>query len=164
MPTVHLICGPPVAGRTTYATAIAKRTKGVRFTTDEWMATLFGADWPASATLEWMLDRATRCEAQMWLVAEQLIAVGTDAIMDIGLARREHRDRARMRVARTTAESKLHYLDVDREARLERLAQRNAERAVAQGFHVSQAMFDFWDRWFEPPTDDELYGAMIVCA
>jgi len=24
-------------------------------------------------------------------------------------------------------------------------------------------MFDFMDTWFEPPTDDELYGAMIVC-
>ena len=163
MPTVHLICGAPGAGKTTYAAALAKRTKGVKFTTDEWMATLFGADWPPSATLDWILDRETRCEAGMWLAADQLIGAGIDVILDIGLSKRDHRDRARMRVARTTAESKLHYLDVDRDARLERVMQRNAERAGTHAFHVSQPMFDFFDRWFEPPTDDELYGAMIVC-
>jgi hypothetical protein len=27
---------------------------------------------------------------------------------------------------------------------------------------VSDAMFDFMETWFEPPSDDELYGAMIV--
>ncbi len=24
-------------------------------------------------------------------------------------------------------------------------------------------MFEWMESWFEPPTDDELYGAMIVC-
>jgi hypothetical protein len=25
-------------------------------------------------------------------------------------------------------------------------------------------MFDWLERWFEAPDDDELYGAMIVCS
>jgi hypothetical protein len=57
---------------------------------------------------------------------------------------------------------KLHYLDVDVETRRARVRRRNVERAGTYAFEVSDAMFDVMERWFEPPTDDELYGAMIV--
>jgi predicted kinase len=158
-----MICGSTGAGKTVYAIALAKQCKGVRFSMDEWMAGLFGDDWPASASLEWMLQRGTRCEAQMWSIADQLIAMGTDVVFDVGLSKRDHRDRFRARAAQTVAESKLHYLDVDMETRRARVMQRNRERAGTSSFHVSDAMFDFMEGWFEPPTDDELYGAMIVC-
>jgi predicted kinase len=163
MPTVHLVCGPTGAGKTMYAIALAKRCKGVRFSIDEWMAGLFGPDWPPTASLDWMLQRTRRCEAQMWSIADQLIAMGTDVIFDVSLSKSEDRDRFRTRAAQTVAESKLHYLDVDRETRRARVMQRNLERAGTHSFHVSDAMFDFMESWFEPPTDDELYGAMIVC-
>jgi predicted kinase len=163
MPTVHLVCGPTGAGKTTYAIALAQRSKGVRFSIDEWMATLFGADWPNPASLAWTLERSARCEAQMWALAEQLIARGADVIFDVGLPRREQRDRFRMRALQTVAPSKLHYLDVEKETRRDRIRKRNESRGATYSFRISEEMFDFMEGWFEVPSDDELYGAMIVC-
>jgi hypothetical protein len=56
----------------------------------------------------------------------------------------------------------MHYLDVPREVRKARIAARNAQTLGAHTY-VSDEMFDWMEQWFEPPSDDELYGAMIVC-
>jgi predicted kinase len=163
MPTVHLICGATGAGKTTYAMAMAQRTKGVRFSIDEWMGQLFLADRPDPPSFAWALERINRCEQQMWTVADQLIARGVDVIFDLGFCRSDHRDRVRARTAQTPAPSKLHYLDVSLGTRRDRVLRRNRERPLTYSFELTDAMFDFMEGWFEPPTDDELYGAMIVC-
>lgn len=160
---MHFICGSTGAGKTTYAVALAQRAKAVRFSIDEWMAGLFIAEQPVPATLEWMLDRTARCEAQMWSVADQLVARGIDVVFDIGLSRRDHRNRFRARASQTVASVKMHYLDVPRDVRRARVHVRNAQRTGTYAFDVSDAMFDWMEQYFEPPSDDELYGAMIVC-
>src|SRR5277367_5859839 len=162
MATAHLVCGSTGAGKTRYAMAIADRLKGIRLSLDEWMAVLFMADRPNPPTLEWALDRMERCEKQMWIVAEQAISRGVDVVLDWGLSRVAQRDRVRMQVAQTVAESKLHYLEVSRETRLARVLQRNQDRASPYAFEVTEAMFNHMEAWFEPPSDDELYGAMIL--
>jgi hypothetical protein len=62
----------------------------------------------------------------------------------------------------TRASVKMHYLDVDVETRRARVERRNLERGPSFAFVVAPPMFDALDRAFEAPTDDELYGAMIV--
>jgi predicted kinase len=161
--SVHLVCGPTGAGKTTYAKALAERARGVRFSIDEWMATLFWPDAPPAASLDWALQRISRCEEQMVGVAEQLVARGVDVVFDVGLSRREHRDRLRFRALALGAEVKMHYLDVDRETRRARVQRRNVDRTETYSFHVTDEMFDFMESYFEPPSDDELYDAMIVC-
>jgi predicted kinase len=161
MPIVHFICGSTGAGKTTYAVALARRAKAVRFTIDEWMGNLFVADRPATPSLEWALERTARCEAQMWTLADDLVSRNIDVVFDIGMSRRDHRDRFRARASQTAASIKMHYLDVPREVRKARVAARNASGAY--GYQVNDAMFDWMEQWFEPPSDDELYGAMIVC-
>jgi predicted kinase len=158
---VHLICGGLGAGKSTYATALAERTGGICLTMDEWMATLFHPDMPAAHGFEWALERMLRCEEQMWGVAERLIPRGVPVVFDTGLPRLLDRDRWRTRALCNGATPKLHYLDVDIETRRARVRTRNVERGPTFAFEVSDAMFDFMDRWFEPPTDDELYEAMI---
>jgi predicted kinase len=164
MPTVHLICGGTGAGKTTYAKALAERTRGVRFSIDEWIASLFLPDRPAQLSLAWAVERAARCEEQMWAVADELVARGTDVVFDVGLSRREHRDRFRSRAAQAGASCKLHYLDVDVQSRRARVGRRNAERTGTFRFEVTDEMFEFMENGFEAPTDDELYDAMIVCS
>jgi predicted kinase len=163
MPMVHFVCGYTGAGKTTYAVALAQRAKAVRFTLDEWMANLFFADRPAVPSLQWTLERNARCEAQMWAMADTLVAQGIDVVFDIGLSRRDHRDEFRARASQTAAAMKMHYLDVPRDIRRARVAARNALKSGTYVFEVNDAMFDWMDQWFEPPSDDELYGAMIVC-
>ena len=163
MPTLHLVCGSTGAGKTTYATALAKLTGGVRFSIDEWMLNLFMPDRPPTSSLEWALTRIDRCETQMWVIANQLIAHDVDVVFDLGLSRRESRDRIRELAAQTDAESKLHYLDVSPEIRKARVLERLKQGVGTNSFAIDGAMFDVMDRLFEPPSDDELYGAMIVC-
>jgi predicted kinase len=163
MATVHFICGSTGAGKTTYAIALAQRAKAVRFTIDEWMACLFVPDRPEPPSLEWAFERTARCEAQMWTVADALLARGVDVVFDLGLSRRDHRDRFRARASQTAASIKMHYLDVPEETRRARIFLRNADRSRTCSFVVTDAMFDWMEQWFEPPTDDELYGSMILC-
>ena len=93
MATVHLICGSTGAGKTTYAIALADRVKGVRFSIDEWMTNLFLPDRPAELTLAWAVERTARSETQIWAVADQILARATDVVLDVGLSKRQHRDR-----------------------------------------------------------------------
>ena len=162
MATVHLVCGSTGAGKTTYAIALAKRIGAVRFSIDEWMLNLFMADRPQTSSLEWAVTRIDRCETQMWALAKQLILRDVDVVFDVGLSRRDSRDRIRTLTAQTRAESKLHYLDVSTEIRKARVLERLKETS-GSSFAIDGAMFDLMERLFEPPSDDELYGAMIVC-
>ena len=42
MATVHLLCGRPGSGKTTFARELEKTHKAVRYTYDEWMVQLYG--------------------------------------------------------------------------------------------------------------------------
>ncbi|WP_224244070.1 AAA family ATPase [Hyalangium gracile] len=162
MPTVHLICGSTGAGKTTYALVLADRVGAIRFSIDEWMASLFMMDYPLKPDLAWALERTARCEAQMWRMAEQLLARGHDVIFDVGLSKREHRDRFRARAAQVGFPTRLHFLDVDANTRRERVRRRNTEQAATYSFEVTDAMFDFMEGFFERPTADELVGAEVI--
>jgi predicted kinase len=159
MPTAHLICGPPGAGKTSYAIALAARAHAVIFSTEQWLAALFAADAPEAPSLEWTLERIDRCEKQIEVAVTQILTAGASVVLDIGLPRANDRDRWRAHVAGTIAESKLHYLDVSREIRRMRVLGRKQ----LGRFDITETLFERMEIRFEPPTDDELYGAMIVC-
>jgi predicted kinase len=163
MPTAHLVCGATGSGKTIYAVALAARARAVRFSIDEWMATLFASDRPEPPSLEWTRERIQRCERQIWAVVEPTLAAGSNVVLDLRFFEAEHRDQWRARVAGTIAESKLHYLDVSRELRWARILERDRLRPPSATFEVTAATFDRMEVRFEPPTDDELYGAMILC-
>jgi predicted kinase len=158
MMTVHLICGATGAGKTTYAAALAQRIGAVRFGIDEWMTTLFMADAAPAVTAAWAAERVSRCELQMWATAEMILARGVDVIFDVGLLRREDRDRLRARAAGAGATAKMHYLDVDRDVRRARLVRRTGAAAV------TDRAFEALEASFEPPLDDELAGAFVIHA
>ena len=142
-PTLHYVCGPVGAGKTTYAIALADRVKGIRLATDEWIEALFGADAPRPWPRAWTVERAARCEAQMWALAEQLIARDTNVVFDVPLARQEDRDRFRPRASMTRAMISMHYFDVDREIRQgARPRAERRERACAPSAVTEADFFD----------------------
>ncbi len=155
MPTVHLICGPTGAGKTTFARGLAAERNAVRFSIDEWMANLFAADTPDPLTFEWAIERVGRCEAQIWQTGLAALAAGRDIVLDLGFTTREQRDRFRAQAVETGHEVSLHHVTAPRETRLTRVRTRNHDGSEVFVFEVTDGMFDFMEDRFETPVEEE---------
>jgi predicted kinase len=159
--TVHMICGPVGAGKTTYGRTLAGKRRGCLFVIDEWMATLFMMDAPAPISLDWALPRVERCEAQIWQVAQTLVRAGVDVVVELGFFRRDQRDRFRGLAAAAGVPVVVHSVGAPREVRRERVRQRN-RGSTTYTVDVDDAMFDWSEGYYEVLDDDELRGAVIV--
>ena len=70
MPVLHLICGLPGSGKTTFAKELEHRLPALRLAPDEWMARIVGDGF----------DEAKRAavEAVQWEIAARAAALGAD--------------------------------------------------------------------------------------
>lgn len=151
MATLHLICGLPCAGKTSFARQLEQTYAALRLTPDEWHLPLFGADLEDAAHD----SRHMRIESLLWGVAARVLTLGVDVILDFGFWSRVEREEYRGRAAELGAGSELHYLHVPDEVLLARLAARNAQ-LPAGAFWIPEAMLKSWMQLFEAPTPDEL--------
>ena len=159
---IHLIVGNTGSGKTTYATELKRKTKGIVFSIDKWNKTLFLPDKKENNGLEWFLERIDRAEELIMELVQQLENAKTDAILDLGLSKFEHREKFRKFAEINGYELKIHFLDISREIRLERVMQRNREKGATYQFEVTEENFNFMERWFEKPSAKELSGGIIV--
>jgi predicted kinase len=146
-----LMCGLPGSGKTTRARRLELERHALRLTPDEWIARLFGTDLTLP-TLDWCRDPV---EAVQWAVAERVLSLGLNVILDFGFWSRSEREDFRARAAALGARSEVHFLDAPRDVLLARLAARNADLPACT-FHVTEAQLNSWWNLFEPPTEDEL--------
>jgi predicted kinase len=160
-PTLHVIVGPCGAGKTTYAHGFARREGAVAFILDDWMARLFGPDMPEPLEYAWMVERVGRCEAQIWSTAAAVLAAGGSAILDIGLMRRADRARVKEIADGTGLTLRWHLVDAPQAVRRARVADRNTIRGEGFAIEVTPDMFDFIEGVYEPPSPDELPGALV---
>lgn len=152
---VHLIVGSTGAGKSTYALKLADSLNAVRFSIDEWMDDLFSDDKPDDAGFDWYWPRIQRCEARLWTIACQALAMDTPVILDLGLSTRSHRDKFRTLAAEAGYPVRLHFLDVDAATRWTRVEVRNAQQGETFSLIVTREMFDFVESIFEAPSADE---------
>lgn len=84
---MHLLVGLNGAGKTTYARQLEARLPAVRCTLDEWMIRLyqFRYDEPEYASL------ASLCRELSWDLALQVLAAGTDVVLDWNSGSRSQR-------------------------------------------------------------------------
>ena len=155
-PNVHLICGLPGAGKTTFAEQLRLDLKGVRFSIDDWNDRLFFMDRDPTADFHWFYERVQRCCSQMRDTAEQVIATGNPAIFDCGLTNQPER-----RIFYDWADehgytTALHFVDAAEETRWHRVRARNTDQGETYRLEVTREMFDFMKTIWEAPTPQEL--------
>ncbi len=158
---IHLICGATGAGKTTYATQLAERLGGIRFSIDEWMEALFWADSPRPLDAAWSMNRVDRCYAQIWRVARAVAGRDVPCVLDLGFGRAESRRHFAALARDAGLATQLHFIDATPEQRWCRVEQRNAEKGETYqlGFDVTREMFDFVEGLWEPPDEAE----MLAC-
>ncbi|NQX80853.1 MAG: ATP-binding protein [Flavobacteriaceae bacterium] len=159
---IHLIIGNTGSGKTTYSNKLKKENKGVIFSIDKWNKTLFFPDKKENDGLEWFLERIERSESIILELISQLENSNTHSILDLGLSKLKHRQKFREFSQNNGFEIKLHFLDITKQTRLERVMSRNLEKGETFEFEVTKENFDFMENWFETPNKEELKNAVIV--
>jgi predicted kinase len=145
MPTLHLIHGFVGAGKTTFAKKLAAETGAVRFSHDEWMCVLYGANPDAGE----FADFSSRVSGLIWVTASRVLAAGADVILDYGFWTRADRDDYRLRGKEAGAEVKLYVLSADPEIMKSRALKRTEEMPEGQLFIDANAIEIFRAK-FEP--------------
>ena len=154
--TLILVCGPVGAGKTTYSIALAKEIGAIRFSIDPWMQTLFSKDMQ-SLDYSWIVERVERCHKQIWEVAEQVLRLNGNVVLDLGFTTREQRTFFVGLGKAIDVEAKIHYLDAPVEVRRKRVINRNTDKdPLLYSFEVTDFMFDFMEEKFEQLVDAEL--------
>lgn len=159
---IHLIVGNTGSGKTTYSNELKNKNNGIIFSIDKWNNTLFLADKKPTDGLEWFLERIERAEKMIIDVVKQLENSKSDSILDLGLSKFDHREKFRNFAGLHNYEITIHFLDISKETRLQRVMKRNEEKGETFEFEVNQENFDFMETWFEKPTAYEMIGGIIV--
>ncbi|SEK21534.1 Predicted kinase [Maribacter orientalis] len=159
---IHLIVGNTGSGKTTYSNELKRMTNGIIFSIDKWNNTLFLADKKPTDGLEWFLERIERAEKLIMDLVRQLENSKTDSILDLGLSKFEHREKFRKFGNLNNYQLTIHYLDVSKDIRWNRVMKRNGEKGETFEFEVSKENFDFMENWFEKPSEEEMIGGIIV--
>jgi predicted kinase len=146
MATLFMICGLPGSGKSTLARQLAREHRALRLVPDEWMARIVGDGHDE--------QKRTAIEAIQWELAQSVLVLGVDVILENGFWSRGERDDYRARAAELGITVELYFLDVCSAELVRRLVARNA--ALPRGtFRVEPEQLDAWARAFEPPAADE---------
>lgn len=159
---IHLIVGNTGSGKTTYSTELKRKTNGIIFSIDKWNKTLFLADKEPDDGLEWFLERIDRAEEMIMDLVQQLESSNIDSILDLGLSKYEHREKFRKFAKQNEYQFKIHFLDIPKETRLERVMKRNNEKGATYEFEVTKENFDFMESWFEKPSMKEIDEGIVI--
>ncbi len=166
---IHLICGSIGAGKTTYAKALAKKERAIRFSEDEWLAKLFVPDAPEDLLSqpmpvvgEWATAKYLRCRGQIWLTCQQLINHNISIVLDGASANKAQRESIRQKAHDHRIGFQLHYIDASRDIRHQRVFARNQEQGETYSLEVTPAMFEHIENVFEAPIGAELETAIVV--
>ncbi len=161
MADIHLVFGEQGAGKTTYARQLADQADAVHFSIDDWMGELYAPDLPQPLNLGWVMERVQRCESRIWATASQAVQRGTSVVLDLGLIKAGDRARFVSRASEMGSAVQRHFVTAPLEVRRQRVVARNVDKGVTYAFEVKPGMFDFMERQFEAPANDELVDCVV---
>ena len=152
---IHLLCGPTASGKTTLAKEIESERGAVRFSIDERLAPPNYPAQPNPAFIGELVEKARPVFIEILTESEQRLSHGNEVVLDVGAFHRSTRDFVRRWATRVAQPLTLYYLSASRNIRLERLRQRNKLRGITYAFDVPEWVFEWIEREFQAPTDDE---------
>lgn len=162
MKKIHIVYGPQGAGKSTYSKKLAMKVNGVHLSIDEWMWRLYGADLPKPLNIGWVVERVERCEQQIWSTAKDIIATGSEVVLDLGFTKISKRKQFLSLAKESEISAQLHYILAPHTLRKERVLNRNKAKGATFSFEVTPGMFDFMESEFQEATSVELEKALIV--
>jgi len=162
MSKVHIVFGPQGAGKSTYSRKVSKEVDGVHLSIDDWMWRLYGEDLPKPMNLAWIMERVERCEQQIWSTSKKISECGCEVILDLGFTKLAKRELFKTLANDADIAVQLHYVDAPHSMRRGRVLERNIEKGETFSFEVTAGMFDFMEREFEKPTEEELIRAIVI--
>lgn len=140
MARLVMVCGLPGSGRTTTALRVARELPAIRLNTDEWLHNL---------GLPIQPETTERVESLQWQMAQSLLRIGTNVVLEFGADTAHERESRRHRASELGASVELRHLAVDPAVLVSRLSGR--PDAAAQLVRLSQSRARF-----EPPSNAEL--------
>ena len=159
---IHLLVGNTGAGKSTYANKLKLDINGVIFTLDKWNKILFLPDKTENDGVNWFLERIDRAEEVMQDLILQLENSGVDSILDVGLSKFKHREKYRKFAKENNIEVKVHFLNIPKEIRKERVLKRNLEKGITFEFEVTNGNFECMENWFEARLETELKNSIVI--
>ena len=150
MATIHLLHGFTGAGKSTFAKELESEIKAIRFSPDEWMVKLYGNNPPEEKFAEYF----QRVESLIWHVAEQVLKLEQDVILDFGFWSRADRDEARQKAQALKVDTKLYFISAPEEIMRQRVLQRTSD-LVEGNFVIDEHAFELFKSRFEALGKDE---------
>ena len=157
MARLHVLCGFPGPGKSTFAKRLLAEIRAVRFANDDWMIELFGPNPPEA---EFRIA-VRKIETLQWRLAEDILRLGIDVIWDYGVWSRQDRADLFHKCSAIGAEFLLYEVQCDFEEAVSRVLARAANNPSAELFINREAMLFFKSK-YEAPAIDEGYEMRIV--
>lgn len=153
MAKVYILCGKIAVGKTTYAEEIKKREKAVILSHDELMLNLFDACLGSKHD-----EVVARCSNYFHSLAEQLIGIGINVILDFGYWKREEREKAKNYFKERNIEVEIHYVTIEEKRRLQQLDERNRalQGSASRVYIIGESLRERLDTKFEEPEVSEV--------
>ena len=144
--TLFIICGLPASGKTTLALELVQKHNAILLSEDEWMEGIC-----KSYYNEDYKERIVEFQKQ---IAERLLRIGTNVVMDGGYWGKEERDGLRECTKKAYANFELHYMRVPLEELKRRAAERN--KSLVEEFQTKMEDLEIaFNAKFQEPDNTE---------
>ncbi|TSA83035.1 ATP-binding protein [Deinococcus detaillensis] len=147
-PAIHALHGFLGSGKTTLARQLETELPALRFSSDEWMVTLYGQDPPEALFSEYR----SRIYALMRRYWTRALALGLPVVLDEGFWTRRERDDLRAEAEQLGVPLILYALSTPESVARERIRHRNQE---PHSLYIAENTYNLFRPRFEPLEPDE---------
>ena len=142
-PRLIIVCGLPGSGKTSHAKRVEQKLRAIRLCPDEWMDALEIGLWDSKVR--------ERIEKLQWQLAQEILALGHNVVIEWGTWGRSERDTLRAGARALGAAVELHFIDAPVEVLFERIRQRNRESPAITFEDIVK-----WNEGFDRPSEEEM--------